>query len=203
VPAPAFRVALTFDAEHPDRPTEPAAHQLILDTLERLSVRATFFLQGRWVEAYPKAARRLAEDGHVVGNHSHFHARSTSLTGRGFAADARAAERAIRSATGVDPRPWFRLPFGIGAERADVDERLRRLGYRHVPWDVDPRDWRRRVGAGAIERAVVEGSVRHGDGAIVLLHAWPSVTAAALDRVVTGLRARGAHLVTVAELAAA
>ena len=42
-----WRVALTFDAEHPDRPTEPGVHAAIVETLARLDLRATFFLQGR------------------------------------------------------------------------------------------------------------------------------------------------------------
>lgn len=65
-----MRVALTFDAEHPDRPTSGDHDAQVLDELARLGVRATFFLQGRWVEARPRLARRVAEEGHVVGNHT-------------------------------------------------------------------------------------------------------------------------------------
>ena len=53
-----FRVALTFDAEHPDRPTEPGVTAAILDRLAELAVPATFFVQGRWVEAEPAVAKR-------------------------------------------------------------------------------------------------------------------------------------------------
>ena len=55
-----MRVALTFDAEHPDRPHRPGVQEGILDVLRDRSVRATFFLQGRWVEAFPETARRVA-----------------------------------------------------------------------------------------------------------------------------------------------
>ena len=55
---PPFRVALTFDAEHPDRPSAPGVQERLLDSLRRLEVRATFFVQGRWAEAYPLTARR-------------------------------------------------------------------------------------------------------------------------------------------------
>jgi len=48
-----FRVALTFDAEHPDRPHRPGVTEEILDVLADRAVSATWFLQGRWVEALP------------------------------------------------------------------------------------------------------------------------------------------------------
>jgi len=80
-----FRVALTFDAEHPDRPTAPGVAEVILTILERASVRATFFVQGRWAEAYPDTARRIGRAGHLVGNHSHYHARMPLFSPAGFA----------------------------------------------------------------------------------------------------------------------
>jgi peptidoglycan/xylan/chitin deacetylase (PgdA/CDA1 family) len=47
-----LRVALTLDAEHPDRPWCPPGNaDGILDTLKEREVTATFFVQGRWAEA--------------------------------------------------------------------------------------------------------------------------------------------------------
>jgi len=80
-----FRVALTFDAEHPDRPHRPGVTEEILDVLADRAVSATWFLQGRWVEAFPATARRVASDGHLVGNHSFYHARLPLLTDAGMA----------------------------------------------------------------------------------------------------------------------
>ena len=49
-----LRVALTFDAEHPDRPWCPPRNaEHILDALGDAGVRATFFVQGRWAESQP------------------------------------------------------------------------------------------------------------------------------------------------------
>jgi peptidoglycan/xylan/chitin deacetylase (PgdA/CDA1 family) len=106
--APPFRVALTFDAEHPDRPHRPGVTDAILDTLADADVRSTWFLQGRWVEAQPATAARVAREGHLVGNHTFYHARLPLLTDEGIATDIRAAEEVIREVVGVDPRPWFR-----------------------------------------------------------------------------------------------
>jgi peptidoglycan/xylan/chitin deacetylase (PgdA/CDA1 family) len=193
-------VALTFDAEHPDRPSDGQSARELIDGLRRLEVAATFFVQGRWAEAYPELAGRLAVDGHLVGSHSFYHARMSLFDRRGFRTDVRGAERVIRLFAGTDPRPWFRMPFGSGADRADLVERLADLGYRHVGWHVSGLDWHRRRTAAGVEEAVVAGAAARGDGTIVLLHTWPDATAAALPGLVARLRAEGAELVRVDQL---
>lgn len=203
MPSGPFRVALTFDAEHPDRPSEPEVHDRIVDLLERHGIRATFFVQGRWVEAYPRLARALPAAGHLVGSHSFYHVRMPLLSGPGFETDVRRAERVIRDTLKIDPRPWFRLPFGSGANQASIHTRLAALGYRHIHWDVDAREWRKRVTSRQVEEDLVAGTLERGDGAIVLLHSWPALTLGALDGLVTRLRERGARFVGVDELDAA
>jgi len=190
------RVALTFDVEFADRPTSHGATAAILDALEAADVRSTMFLQGRWAEAEPVVARRIARDGHVIGNHSHHHARMTMLTGAGITRDVRAADAAIEAATGVSPRPWFRCPFGAGARTLRVVRRLADAGYVDVSWHVDPGDWTG-VSPKVLRRRVVEGVVAHGDGAVVLLHGWPDATPVALPEIIGDLRAAGWTFATV------
>ena len=163
-------------------------------------VRATFFMQGRWAEAYPTLARRVAGDGHLVGNHSFYHARMPMLRPGAFATDVRRAERAIVRETGVDPRPWFRMPFGAGTDDPRLIDRLAQLGYRHVGWDVSARDWSRRRSTGGVVEAVVAGAIAHGDGAIVLLHTWPDPVAGGLPQIIARLRAAGADFVALDRL---
>ena len=190
------RVALTFDVEFADRPTSHGATAAILDALEAADVRSTMFLQGRWAEAEPVVARRIAQDGHVIGNHSHHHARMTMLTGAGITRDVRAADAAIEAATGVSPRPWFRCPFGAGARTLRVVRRLADAGYVDVSWHVDPGDWTG-VSAKVLRRRVVDGVLAHGDGAVVLLHGWPDATPVALPGIIGDLRAAGYSFATV------
>ena len=194
------RVALTFDAEHPDRPHHGDHAGWVLDELGRLDVKATVFLQGRWVEASPDLARRVAAEGHLVGNHSFYHARMPLLSGDGFEEDVREAERAIIEATGVDPRPWLRFPFGAGADTASLVDRLPALGYRHVGWDVEVYEWEPGRSAQEVVSAAVDGVDARGDGAIVLLHTWPDPVAPALAEIVELLRGAGSRLVRVDEL---
>jgi peptidoglycan-N-acetylglucosamine deacetylase len=194
-------VALTFDAEHPDRPrSSTQSARTILDILAGAGARATFFIQGRWALAYPELSRRIADAGHLVGNHSHFHAPMPILSGEGFRADVADAQAAVMQATGVDPRPWFRCPFGEGYEDPRVLAELDGLGYRNVHWHVEVEDWEPSHTADEITRDVLAGIDDHGDGAIVLLHTWPEGTADALPRIIDGLRERRAEPVRVDEL---
>jgi peptidoglycan-N-acetylglucosamine deacetylase len=196
-----FRVALTFDAEHPDRPAS-SDPQAVLDLLDREKVRASFFLQGRWVEAYPRLARRVADAGHLIGNHSFYHARMPLLTGAGLRTDVRAAESVIRRRVGVDPRPWLRLPFGSGENDPLLATRLDALGYRHIGWDVDVAEWRARQTSARVAEGIVQGVMSRGDGAIVLLHTWPDPVPGALAVLVPRLREAGVTFVRLDELAA-
>jgi peptidoglycan-N-acetylmuramic acid deacetylase len=198
-----MRVALTFDAEHPDRPAHADGNaERILDLLGRTGVRATFFVQSRWAEANPATARRIADDGHLVGNHSAFHARMTLFSDDGLRTDIREAEATIARITGVDPVPWFRCPFGDGRDDPRVLRVLEELGYRNVHWDVEAFDWEPDRGPDEVALETVKGSLAHGDGAVVLLHTWPDSTARGLEGAIGELTRSGMSFATVDELAA-
>ena len=131
------------------------------------------------MRANPELARRIAAAGHLIANHSNFHAPMDGLDDELLRRDVRKAEDTIRATTGVDPKPWFRCPFGAGMDDERVLAALEQLGYRHVGWDADPEDWNEEHGADEIERLVLQG-VRARDGdTIVLLHGWPMATAEA------------------------
>ncbi|MEO8475655.1 MAG: polysaccharide deacetylase family protein [Actinomycetota bacterium] len=196
-----LRVALTFDAEHPDRSWCPRGNaERILDTLQDQGVLATFFVQGRWAEAEPALARRIADAGHLVGHHSHYHARLPLLRDAGIDEDLADGRSAIVEATGRDPKPWFRCPFGAGHDDARVLARIEAAGYRDVHWDVELEDWEPHRSGPAIAESCLDGVRTRGDGAVVLLHTWPGGTADALAPIVTGLRDMEATFVTIDEL---
>ena len=195
-----LRVALTFDAEHPDRPHRPGVTEGLLDVLEARSVRSTWFLQGRWVEAHPELARRVATDGHLVGNHSFYHARLPLLGADGIRTDVRSAERVIRDIVGVDPRPWFRCPFSAGAGDRRVLAILAGLGYRQVGEDIVLEDWEPHRTGPAMVADAIRLVPEVGDPAVVLFHAWPPGTLDALPVLIDGLRDRGATFVRIDEL---
>lgn len=196
-----MRIALTFDVEHPDRPTIPGITERILEILDRDGVRATTFIQGRWAQAYPDVAAGIAQADHLIGNQSMYHARSPLFTREGFATDVRDAEAVLKETCGVDPRPWFRCPFGTGMDDPTLLAQLAELGYRNVGWDVDGYDWD--VGdAAELEERVVRETLARGDGAVIVLHGWPRRTAEALPAILSSLRDAGAQFVTVDALEA-
>jgi peptidoglycan/xylan/chitin deacetylase (PgdA/CDA1 family) len=195
------RVALTFDAEHPDRPHCPPGNaERILDALGEAGARATFFVQGRWARSAPELAKRIATDGHLIGNHSKYHARMTLLTDDGIRTDVGECEQTIRDITGTDPRPWFRFPFGDGRDDPRLLAILEGIGYRNVHWQVEALDWDADKTPEDVERITLEGVARHGDGAVVLLHTWPVSTAESLPRILKHLAEDGLRFATVDEL---
>jgi peptidoglycan-N-acetylglucosamine deacetylase len=114
------------------------------------------------------------------------------LQGRWVRRDIAKAEETILATTGVDPKPWFRCPFGAGMDDPRVLAAIEELGYQHVGWEHDPRDWE--------EGRTVDELVAGVGPGIVLLHAWPTVTADGLGRVIAGLREQGAEFVGVDEI---
>ena len=193
-PAAPFRVALTVDAEFADRPTAVGTTSRLLDVLAEDAITAAVFVQGRWASGEPALARRIAEEGHLVGNHSHHHARMTMLTSPAIVREVLEAEQAIFEATGVNATPWFRCPFGAGARSPRVIRWLASAGYRDVSWHVDLLDWEGAT-ARTLERRIVRGTLAHGDGAVILVHGWPAATPVAVRASVRRLRDEGATFV--------
>ena len=135
------------------------------------------------MDANPEAASSIGAAGHLVGNHSYFHTDTRLLTSEGVRADVTRGQSAIETALGVDARPWYRLPYGAGAESPRIKRQLRALGYRHVGWDVDVHDYAMDSADAlvpALEQAIAERERAGATHAIVLLHSWPPATAAAM-----------------------
>lgn len=192
----AERVALTFD----DGPRDPFTGE-ILDILKAHDVKATFFVIGRNVEQYPELARRIAREGHAIGNHSASHAKAAFFFERGARREIVRAEEAIEQATGTRPA-LYRPPRGRWSERS---LRLTRdMGLVTIRWSVCPRDWEQPSPREIVERTLA----KVGNGSIILLHdGYPPTkpaerrnTVLALPALIAELRARGYQLVTVPEL---
>src|SRR5579863_9400846 len=70
-------IAITFD----DGPN-PAVTPQILDLFDRHNAKATFFLIGSHVRAFPALAKEIAARGHAIGNHTETHPALTFLSPR-------------------------------------------------------------------------------------------------------------------------
>jgi peptidoglycan/xylan/chitin deacetylase (PgdA/CDA1 family) len=122
------------------------------------------------------------------------------LLGGGLPADIADGARAITDATGADPAPWFRCPFGAGHDDPRVLAALETAGYRDVHWHVELEDWEPWRTGDAIAADGVAGATAHGDGAVVLLHTWPGGTGDAIAAMIEGLAEAGASFVRIDEL---
>jgi peptidoglycan/xylan/chitin deacetylase (PgdA/CDA1 family) len=190
------RVALTFD-DGPDRRGTPR----ILDALDRLGWRATFFMLGDMAQREPALAAEVVAAGHEVAVHGFRHRSHLVRTARDLRDDVARAVDAVALASGRAPR-WFRPPYGsvtwatLSAARA--------AGLQTVLWTAWGRDWRPE----ATVDSVVEDVARQlGPGATVLLHdsdctSAPGsfeVTAAALEPLGRLFSARHLIVGTLAE----
>ncbi|MCW2928306.1 MAG: polysaccharide deacetylase family protein [Thermoleophilia bacterium] len=194
VPGAGKRVALTFD----DGPNG-AYTDSILATLKRRHVKGTFYVIGQQAARDGARLTRMRDAGHAIGNHSWDHSQLTKLSRADVQSQLKRTSDAIERTTGKRP-DTFRPPYG--ARNAAVDEVARGLGMRDIIWDVDTVDWSR-PGADAIARTAVDNA---RNGSIILMHDGGGnreQTVAALDRVITGLQAKGFELVTVPQLVAA
>ena len=191
------RIALTFD-DGPD----PAWTPRVLDRLAAGGVRATFFVVGERAERAPDVVRRMAAEGHEIGNHSWSH-KSLWLCGPRATTDEIArAHEGIAALAGTPPR-HFRPPWGM--VNAAMFGAVRRVGERCVFWSIQPEGQR----PAAADRQVAYVLRRAHAGAIVDLHdaeGTPGASARlvdALPAMLDGLRERGYTFVTVRELLAA
>lgn len=201
------KVAFTFD----DGPKPEHAIPLI-QRLQSLQVRATFFLVGQEIKNNIDLVRRLHDQGHEVANHGYTHRRLPPMDPAAIQAELRETNRLIYRATGQWPR-FFRPPGGqfnpsiIGLAAAE--------GLKTILWNVNAKDyvghtarfpvpdeWRVNGQAihprDAITDAVIQGVT---PGSIVLMHNGGDVLKA-LPNIVAQLRAKGYDIVTVGELLA-
>jgi peptidoglycan/xylan/chitin deacetylase (PgdA/CDA1 family) len=191
-------VALTFDGG-----SGAEAVDGILGTLKAQHVPATFFLTGGFVSAFPAKARAIVAAGERVGDHSvsHPHFIGDHLTDAQMRAQVRDARQRIIAATGADPWPWFRFPYGdLNAHAISV---VNSVGFVPIGWTVDTLGWKGAKDTGITATTIVQRVLANlKPGAVVLMHvgAAPDGTtldAAALPSMISALRARGYSFVTM------
>lgn len=191
-------VALTFD----DGPS-PRWTPEILDALKEKHVKGTFFMIGEHVLRYPDVARRVAIEGHEIGNHSFDHKGIFFYKAEEAKKEVLECEKAVRSVTGVTTK-YFRPPKAwINDEEKAV---FKDMGYRVILWSLNSKDW-----VTFDDKYIVSflvKNVRPGD--IILFHdsggalgtegGDRSETVKSIPLLIEKLQAKGYRFVTISEM---
>lgn len=185
-------VYLTFDAGYENGNVEK-----ILDTLKAHAVPGAFFILGHLAEAHPELVRRMAEEGHLVCNHTYTHKDMTGDHTADLAGELTRLETACRDLCGVEIAKFFRPPEGK-FDRAMLTE-AQSLGYKTIFWSFAYADWdnKKQPAPAAAQQKILENM---HNGAVLLLHPTSSTNTAVLGDVITALKADGYRFGTLYEL---
>ncbi len=187
-------VALTFD----DGPWNSKHTNEVISILKGLNVKATFFLNGRGIEALPGDTRKLVLAGHALGNHAYSHDRLIFKTYSEIKREVERTNEQIRSA-GFQGEIFFRPPYG--KKLFVLPYYLQQQGITTVTWDVEPESYSK-ISANAdlmVEHVVSKVS----SGSIILLHVLGSknnISRQSLPQIIKKLRAKGYRFVLLPEL---
>lgn len=171
-------IYLTFDCGYENGNTEQ-----ILDALKKHNAPAAFFVVGHMIESAPDIVRRMAGEGHVVGNHTFHHPDMSSISEQAaFQKELDSLAELYRQTTGKPLSRFYRPPQGKYSE--ENLKQAQALGYKTIFWSLAYVDWNTNsqpTPAQAYEKLLP----RIHDGAIVLLHSTSRTNAEILDDLLT------------------
>ena len=186
-------IYLTFDCGYENGCTAD-----ILDALQKHHAPAAFFVVGNMVETAPDLVRRMAEEGHIVGNHTYHHPDMSAISDiEDFEEELERLADLYRETTGRPLSHYYRPPQGKYSQ-----ENLRQaqaLGYRTIFWSLAYVDWYQDNQPTA-EEAYGKLLPRIHNGAIVLLHSTSRTNASILDDLLTRWEEMGFTFASLDEL---
>lgn len=180
-------IALTFD----DGPKKDTGR--LLDVLKAKNVRASFFVVGKQAQAFPANVKRMADEGHEIGDHTYNHRDMDYISEDEITQEVFKTAALVRSITGRDMR--FVRPPG-GHEGTKLPDVMRRFGMTSVFWTSNCAKLEGTTAKKILNYVV--SSAR--PGGIVLLHNIELCTLQALPQIIDALRAKGYSFVTLSEL---
>lgn len=184
-PVEAPKIALTFD----DGPSA-AWTPVLLDGLKERGVKATFFLIGENADKNPEIVKRMAEEGHLIGNHTYHHVELTKVSENEARLELADTSAVIVRITGKEPE-YMRPPFGAWQRKLE-----REIQMLPVLWTIDPLDWTTENQDEIVNKVVTEAE----ENDIILLHDCYKSSIEAGLRIVDILQEEGFMFVTVDEL---
>lgn len=160
----------------------------VLDVLKKEKVPATFFVTGHYLLSQPELTKRMADEGHIIGNHSWHHPNMTQISDERIREELRKVKDKTKEITGQKKMKYLRPPRGVFSER--TMQIAKEEGYTHVFWSLAFVDWDTNAQRGwqysydNIMRQIHPGSV-------LLLHTVSKDNADALEKVIKDLKKKG------------
>ena len=171
-------IYLTFDCGYENGNTE-----LILDALKKHDVQATFFVVGHFLETAPDIAKRMAKEGHAVGNHTYHHLDMPAISDlETFQKEMDDVANLFREITDTELSMYYRPPQGkCNTQNLKMAQEL---GYNTIFWSLAYVDWNQDKQP-SHEEAFEKLTTRIHPGAIVLLHNTSQTNGEILDELLT------------------
>lgn len=186
-------IYLTFDCGYENGYTEQ-----ILDALKKHGAPAAFFVVGNMIETAPDIIRRMAAEGHIVGNHTYHHPDMSAISDQAaFQKELDSLAALYQETTGQALPMFYRPPQGKYS-RENLKQ-AQALGYKTVFWSLAYVDWYVDNQPTA-EQAYAKLLPRIHDGAIVLLHSTSKTNADILDELLTKWEEMGYSFASLEEL---
>lgn len=165
----------------------------ILDILDEYEVKATFFLVGFWIDAFPELVKEIHNRGHLIGNHSANHPHFNTLSKEEMRKEILTVSEKVKELTGQEVI-YFRAPFGeYNNTLMEVLEEEKMTG---VQWNVDSLDWKGLSGGQIADRILPKAK----KGSIILCHNNSDHILDALPPVLLGLKNKNILCVRMDEL---
>ena len=184
---------LTFDAGYDNGCTAQ-----ILDVLKKHQVPAAFFLVGNYIEKNGDLVRRMAAEGHIVGNHTMHHPDMSKISDfSAFQKELAALETLYAETVGEEMPKFYRPPQGTYSE--SNLQMAKELGYKTVFWSLAYADWDNQAQP-TREQAFSKLIPRVHNGAVVLLHSTSRTNAQILDELLTRWKEMGYRFAPITEL---
>lgn len=174
-------IYLTFDEGY-----ENGYTSIILDTLREKGVTAAFFVTGPYVKENPDLIKRMAKEGHIIGNHTVNHPSLPSVKDiEVLKNELLELDRLIYGICG-EKSVFLRPPKGEYSEKTLAI--TKDLGYTNVFWSQAYVDWNDNV---TEEQAFSKITSDIHPGCVLLLHAVSKGNADALGDVIDYARKEG------------
>ncbi len=186
-------VYLTFDAGYENGNVEK-----VLDILKKHSAPGAFFILPHLITSNTELVKRMADEGHLVCNHTKSHKNMARVTDYNeFVSETAGLEEIYKEYTGREMSKYFRPPEGSYSEQ--MLKFCNKSGLTPVFWSFAYADWDNNNQM-SVEKAFEKITSNLHNGMVMLLHPTSATNVAVLDRVLTYIEEQGYRFGTLDEL---